>query len=138
MSDSLGCSMHQRDGRTGANVAVACVGLLRELEEEIRLAQSAITCNKLADLEESLWRQETLCAKLKRSISSPHFRLLEVTSRNSLREAFSTLNTQVQMYEKVVTQSRRTTAILQHLCSLYRNAAQHPGRAIYKSLSREA
>ena len=112
--------------------------VLRELEEEIRAARTAIAHNGLADLEESLWRQETLCAKLKRSLSSPHHESLRTTSACSLHEAASSLRTQLQMYEKVVVQSSRTAAILQHLCSLYRNARQNPGRVIYKPLSREA
>jgi hypothetical protein len=119
------------------DVISGCVKLLAELEEEIQKATSAIACNKLGELEESLWRQEAICARLSRSISPITVTVLTVTSRSVLREAASRVRSRSSAYEKLVTQSRRSTAILQHLCSLYRNAAQHPGRAIYRSISRE-
>jgi hypothetical protein len=118
------------------DIIACCVKLFSNLEQEFQAATSAISRNRLGDLEESLWRQETTCAMLKRAMpaipaASPPPTLLE------LREAVSRVRVRAQIYEKVVIQSSRSTAILQHLCSLYRNAAQHPGRAMYKSISRE-
>ena len=130
--------MSQWSGSTDSDVVTACVKILGDLDQEVQTATHAIACNRLADLEESLWRQETLCARLKRLISVIRPILLPATSFGPLREAASRLRAQTQIYEKLVTQSSRSTAILQHLCSLYRDAAQHPGRAMYRSISREA
>jgi hypothetical protein len=130
--------MEQRIGSANIDVVATWVELLRDLEREVQAATSAIGCNQLTYLEESLWRQETLCGRLKRSITAICPATPGGTSRASLREAASRLKTQTAIYEKLVVQSSRSTAILQHLCSLYRNAAQHPGRAIYSSISHEA
>jgi hypothetical protein len=130
--------MDQQSGSTNVDVVAGCVKLLRDIEKEIQAAMSAIAFHKLGDLEESLWRQETMCARLKLSISAIRPSVLNAASRGPLREAASALRAETQIYEKLVTRSSRSTAILQHLCSLYRNAAQHPGRAMYRSISREA
>lgn len=130
--------MDQRVGSANADVVTSCVKFLRDLEHEVQEATGAIARNDLRDLEESLWRQETLCVRLKRLISALSPAALSSVSRAALREAASSLRAQSQIYEKLVVQSRRSTTILQHLCSLYRNAAQHPARAIYRSISREA
>jgi hypothetical protein len=130
--------MDPRIGSTNVDVVAGCVKWIGDLEQEIQTAAGAIARNNLRDLEESLWRQETLCAGLKRSISTVCLAAPSAGSRATLREAASELRTQSQIYGKLVTQSSRSITILQHLCSLYRNAAQHPARAIYRSVSREA
>lgn len=130
--------MGERSESIKTDVAAACVKILRDLEFEVRTATNAIRCNKLMELEESLWRQETLCARLKRSIYAIRPAMLNADSAFLLREEVSRLKEQSQTYEKLVSRASRSTAILQHLCSLYRNAAQHPGRAMYRSISREA
>lgn len=130
--------MDQRVGSTNVDAVTGCVKFLGDLEQEVRAAVVAIARNDLTGLEESLWRQETLCARLKRLIPAFGPAALNPASRATLREAASALKAQSQIYEKLVTQSRRSTTILQHLCSLYRNAAQNPARAIHRSISREA
>jgi len=130
--------MGERSGSTNANVVAACVKILKDLELEVQTATNAITCNKLMDLEESLWRQETLCARLKRSIYAIRPASLNAEGADLLREEASRLKAQSQIYEKLVSRASRSTAILQHLCSLYRNAARHPVRAMSMSISREA
>lgn len=130
--------MDQRVGLANVDVITGCAKFLGDLEQEVRGAAGAIARNDLRGLEESLWRQEALCGRLKRSIPAIHFAAPSATSRVSLREAASALKMQVQIYERLVTQSARSTTILQHLCSLYRNAARHPARVIYRSISREA
>lgn len=130
--------MHQRSESTDPDIVAVCVKVLRDLEIEVQTAAYAITSNKLTDLEESLWRQETLCARLKRCISTIRPAMLNANSAGLLREEASRLKVQSQVYEKLVSRASRSTAILQHLCSLYRNAAQHPGRTVYRQISREA
>ena len=130
--------MDQRSGSNNVDVVAACVKILRDLELEVQTATSAIMCNKLTDLEESLWRQETLCARLKGSIRRIRLARLNEGVTVLLREEASRLKEQSQIYEKLVSRASRSTAILQHLCSLYRNAAQHPGRTMHRPLSREA
>src|SRR5579864_9367065 len=130
--------MEQRIGSTNGDVVAAWVMILRDLEQEVRTATTAIARNRLADLEESLWRQETLCSTLKRSIVALRLAKLSAAPTVHLRDAATDLRAQTLIYEKLVAQSSRSTAILQHLCSLYRNAAQHPARAMHRSISREA
>ena len=130
--------MEQRSGSSNVDVVAVCVKILRDLELEVETATSAIICNKLTDLEESLWRQETLCVKLKGFIRRVRTARLNPTAMVLLRDEASRLKEQSQIYEKLVNRASRSTAILQHLCSLYRNAAQHPGKAMYRPLSREA
>lgn len=130
--------MDQQNGRTNVDVVAACVKILRDLELEVQTATTAITCNRLTDLEESLWRQETLCARLKGSVRKIRPAMLNTQMSALLREEASRLKAQSQIYEKLVNRASRSAAILQHLCSLYRNAAEHPGRTIYSRVSREA
>lgn len=130
--------MDQQSGSGCVEPVTVCVKLLKGLEQEIEDGMTAIARNRLADLEESLWKQEAICAKLKRSIGMIRPDMLNAGSAGSLREGASLVKTQSQIYEKLVAQSSRSSAILQHLCSLYRNAAQYPGRAIYRSISHEA
>lgn len=119
-------------------VVTMFVKLLGALEQEIQEGTIAIARNRLADLEESLWRQEAICVKLKQSIGTIHLDMLNAGSHAQLREVASLLKTRSQIYEKLVAQSSRSNAILQHLCSLYRNAARNAGRGIYRSISHEA
>lgn len=111
---------------------------LSELEREIRCASVAIAQNRLRDLEESLWRQEILCRNLKSFVSTICPAILDRDSINLLRETAARLKMQSQIYEKLVARSSRSTAILQHLCTLYRNAAQQSGTGMYRPMSREA
>jgi len=127
--------MKQEDEVTDIGAVATCVEAFEDLETELKTATRAISCNELARLEESLWRQEMLCAKLKRSISSARPDLM---TTDHLQESAARLQAQSRIYEKLVARASRSTAVLQHLCSLYRNAAQHPGRAIYGCVSREA
>src|ERR1700760_2312226 len=113
--------MDQRSESSNVDIVTACVAIFRDLEREIQTATSAIACNRLVDLEESLWRQETLCAKLKRAISTIRPAGLDAGLAGPIRSVACRLRAQTQVYEKLVTQSSRSTAILQHLCSLYRN-----------------
>ena len=129
--------MSQPNELPDVDIVTACVSVLRDLEQEIQTATNAIACNKLMRLEESLWRQEMLCVRLKRFISTIQ-RTEWIASLTPIRDEVSRLRNQAQVYGKLVTRSSRSTEILQHLYSLYRNASQHPGRAIYGAISREA
>jgi hypothetical protein len=130
--------MDQRNGLTNVDVVAVCTKILGDLEQEIQAATHAIARNKLTELEESLWRQETLCARLKRSLCAITPAMLRSEVPVTLRGAASRLRAQSQVYETLVTRASRSTAILQHLCSLYRTAAQHPGTAMYRAISHEA
>lgn len=129
--------MDQASRAINVDVVEDCVRILGGIDRELQEATRAIACHKLSDFEESLWRQETLCARLKRSVSAIRSTVSDQVSAKALREATSRLSARTQTYEKLVTQSRRSTEILQHLCSLYRNAVEHPVRASYRSISRE-
>ena len=121
------------EGRESARLSAVCVNILRELELEVQEATNAIACNRLADSREPVAAGNVLCqleaplpairpTAINAASSGPCVRRISPERRN-LREAM---------------QSSRSAAILQHLCSLYRNAAQHPGRAMYRAISREA
>lgn len=129
--------MDQRNESSQVDVIGSLLKSLRNLEQELDVAIEAIKCNRLQDFEGSLWRQETQCARLKRSISTASAINVTPASRIPLREAASRLKDQTQIYEKLVKQSSRSAAFLQQLCSLYRNAAHRPERPIYGSISRE-
>lgn len=130
--------MDQQSRANHAEVVLACVGVVRALEQELVTATGAIARHKLADLEDSLWRQESLCARLKRELPIIHLSMPDDASRACLREAATELKAQLQVYERLVTQSSRSTVILQQLCCLYQNAARRPGRALHRGISREA
>src|ERR1700739_2516776 len=121
---------------TDIDAATACVKIIEDLVQELQAAANAIGCNKLAGFEESLWRQEMLCARLKRKIATLRADSPKVESSNPLRNSAMRLQAQTQIYENLVARSSRSAAVLQHLCALYRNAAQHPGSATYGCISR--
>jgi len=120
------------------DLVATCVKLLNDLEHEIQSASSAIAHNKLKDLEESLWRQEMLCGRLKRSVPTIRAAAPNKDSTAILCEAAARLRLRSQTYEKLVAHASRSTSILQHLCCLYRNAAQRSWAGMYNSMSREA
>jgi len=130
--------MDQRSGPTHVDAVTMCTEMLRDLEIELQAAANAIACNKLTNFEESLWRQEFLCAKLRRVITTIGVAVSGSTSPVVLREPASRLKAQCQVYEKLVSQSKRSTAILQHLCSLYRNAARSPAKKLHTAITCEA
>jgi hypothetical protein len=127
-----------RNDEIDTDPVTACVKTIGDLEQELQTAMSAIGCNMLKDFEESLWRQEMLCARLKRSISRLRLDPLKDEAARCLHESAVRLQAKSRSYEKLVARSSRSAAVLQHLCALYRNEAQHPGRAIHGCISREA
>lgn len=114
-----------------------CVQAIEYLEQEIQTATSAISRNMLKDFEESLWRQEMLCARLKRSMIAIRPDRLKLEAAGSVRESAARLLAKSQSYGKLVARSSRSAAVLQHLCALYKNAAQHPEGIIRGCISRE-
>jgi hypothetical protein len=105
---------------------------VKDLQDELQAAISAVARNSLSDLELSLWRQEMLCAGLKRSLfvlrrSAPGKELLR-----RLRGESVSLQHMNRSYESLVQQSSRSMSLLQDLCSLYTNA---PVPAIDHALS---
>lgn len=97
----------------------ACLRDIRDLRTEMADAVNAIAENRLPKVEESLWRQEMLCASLRRSLlrlgrAAPSKDLLV-----RLRDAFAKLQSEAAGYESLVRQSSRTSSLLGDLCGLY-------------------
>lgn len=130
--------MQLQAGQSGRDLVAICVKLFKDLDQELQTASNAIAHNRLRDLEESLWRQETLCGRLKRAVPAICRANISKDSIGHLCEAAERLRMRSQIYEKLVAQAIRSTAILQHLCSLYCHAAQNYGTKPNRCVSREA
>jgi hypothetical protein len=100
-----------------------CLQLVQAFQQEIRAAVRAISQNALTDLELSLWRQEMLCARLKRSMGPISSYDLREPLHGVLREALVDLKTESDRYERVVLRCSRSVIVLQDLCALYRGTA---------------
>jgi len=121
-----------------ATAGAAPLQKLKDLQDELQAAISAVARNSLYDLELSLWRQEMLCAGLKRALfvlgrSAPG---KEVLCR--LRGAGVSLQNMNRSYESLVQQSNRSMSLLLDLCSLYKNAPVPTIDRALPSLSCEA
>jgi hypothetical protein len=122
----------------GASAGAMSLRQLKDLQDELQVAISAIARNSLPDLELSLWRQEMLCAGLKRSLfvlarSTPGKEML-----GHLRSETVSLQQVNLSYESLVQQSSWSMSLLQDLCSLYKNAPAHSILHALPSLSCEA
>lgn len=104
-----------------ATVGVTCAQLLEDLQHELQDAISAVARNSLADFELSLWRQEMLCAGLRRSTFLLGRSSVGKETLCGLRVASVALRRLNCSYESLVQQSSRSVALLQDLCSLYKN-----------------
>jgi hypothetical protein len=100
-----------------------CLQLVRAFQQEIQAAVHAISHNALTDLELSLWRQEMLCARLRRSMGTISSHDIREPFRGVLRQALADLKTDSDRYERVVLRCSRSVTVLQDLCALYRGAA---------------
>jgi hypothetical protein len=130
--------MNNEAQSNGASAAETCVQQLEDLQHELQTAISAVARNSLADFEHSLWRQEMLCAGLKRSIFVLGRYAADKQSLAPLRVANIVLQNLNRSYESLVQQSSRSVALLQDLCSLYKNAPLSAIDGALPSLSCEA
>jgi hypothetical protein len=116
----------ERDRTMGGEPATGCFDLLRDLQREISIAIDCIARNALGDLELSLWRQEMLCAGLKRAIVAIRLSSADWSPRECLRELATALQDRAQVYALLVGQCRRSNAVLRDLCGLYGDARGLP------------
>lgn len=95
---------------------------VEQLMHELHLAMSAAARNSVEEMEHSLWRQEMLCAALRRAIERMHGSPQRAANRASLRAAGVALEHVNKAYGSLVQQGRRSVAPLLELCHLYRSA----------------
>lgn len=99
----------------------SCLRQLAELERELGIATDAIARNCLSDFEQSLWRQEMLCAGVKRALHSLRAPQPK-TQAHALQTRAQSLRTANQAYAVLIARSQASAALLQGLCSLYRHS----------------
>jgi hypothetical protein len=121
-----------------ASPGIACLRRLAELHSEMKAAIAAIASNSLSDLEHSLWRQEMICAGLKRSIFTLRRSALSAETLGNLRDVSHSLRELNRSYESLVQQSNRSAALLLDLCRLYTHVPAPVHGTAPNSLSCEA
>lgn len=121
-----------------AAMPARCLDALADLHHEVSVAMGCIARNALGDFELSLWRQELLCAGLKRAIVEVTPSRLDKRTRERLRELGMALRNQAQGYEVLVRECNKATAILRDLCLLYGHAKGISQISNLPSLSCEA
>ena len=109
--------------------ALAYLRDMESLEIELRSAMLAISGNRLAVLEESLWRQQILCTSLKHlshSLAAEVPEVLETPLRTRIRQTGVALQQLNRTYAALVQQSSQSTDTLLRLCSSFRETAPSP------------
>lgn len=102
-----------------------CFDSLSDLRAEISVAIDCISRDALREFELSLWRQEMLCARIKRAIDSTRFSQGSEGARQRIQEMCIALKSQSDIYARVMHKCSRSTAILSDLCHLYGNVRDH-------------
>lgn len=126
-----------RNSTTEMASTLDCFDSLAALREEISVAIDCISRDALCEFELSLWRQEMLCARIKRTIRSTSVSQASREMRQRIREMCIALKSQSQSYAALIHKCNRSSAILQGLCYLY-GPSKEPSRGIYLSVSCEA
>lgn len=100
-----------------------CVHSLEELQEELEAAIDAIGRSSLPEVEQSLWKQEMLCATLKRVLPDVARAKPNPETIAALVTAGAALRISQRRYAAVIHAAQATNRLLQDLCSLYSPAA---------------
>ena len=95
---------------------------LETLRQEIHVAMSAISGNALGALEDSLWRQEVLCASLNRLLQSLQETKIGPSALHRMQATTISLHALNQTYAKLVQQSRASTDLMFSLCQNYEDS----------------
>jgi hypothetical protein len=105
-----------------------CIQFAKELEEEITAAILAIALDSMDTLEESLWKQQVLCATLRNQLDNLSDMGVDPRGLPYVVGAFSSLRSASDTYAALVQQSRASTDLLLKLCLGYREADNSPHR----------
>lgn len=124
-------------GNSNAEAALM-LGYLAALREEIRVAIDCISRDALHEFELSLWRQEMLCAQIKRANGSSTVRRAEGEMRPRILEMCIGLKYQSQSYATLIERCKRSGTILRDLCYLYGHSREHSKKTNVSSLHCEA
>ena len=98
---------------------------LETLRQEIHVAMSAISGNALGALEDSLWRQEVLCASLNRVLQSLQGAKIGPSALHRMQATAASLHALNQTYANLVQQSRASTDLMYALCQNYKDSFPH-------------
>lgn len=96
-----------------------CIEVAKELESELLRADSAISLNSLSQFEESIWRQQVLCASLQQELAAASDERLQADDRSSIIKALISLQSASHTYDALIQQSRSSTGSVLRLCSRY-------------------
>ena len=107
--------------------AFDCLDSVSALREEISVAIACISRDALGEFELSLWRQEMLCARIKREIGSTRLPRGSEEARQRVQEMCTALKRQSEIYSAVMHKCSRSRAILSDLCHLYGYSRQQSG-----------
>ena len=127
--------------------AVAFLHDVEQLRAEIESAMLCVSGNRLAALEESLWRQQVLCTGLKHLSRSIATETVERPLARRIQEASSALDQLNRSYAVLIQQSSQSNNLLLRLCRSYQESAPesslstthiHPTGAPSRSWSCEA
>ena len=99
-----------------------CIQFAKELEEEIASAILAIALDSMDILEDSLWKQQVLCATLRSQLDTLSDQGIDPRGLPYVVGAFSSLRNANNTYAALVQQSRASTDLLLKLCLGYREA----------------
>ncbi len=98
-----------------------CLQAAKDLEHEIAAGVLAISLDSLETFEESLWKQQVLCATLQRHFESFSIRGTLPSDLPYLVGALSDLQNVNRAYDALVQQSRSSADLLLRLCLGYRD-----------------
>ncbi len=125
--------------------AVSYLHDVEQLRGEIESAMRHISGNRLAALEDSLWRQQVLCTSLKHLSHSLATESIERPLVRRLQEASAALDQLNRSYTLLVRQASHGNNLLLRLCRSYQESAQaslpsptHAAGATARSWSCEA
>lgn len=102
---------------------------LDELREEIGRAMAAISGNKLAALEESLWRQEVLCTGLKHICCTAEQAQPGPALAKELRKSLCALHNANRSYVELLRQAQVSNHLLYALCAAHAATLNPPNVA---------
>lgn len=102
--------------------ALHCFDSLSDLRAEIGVAIDCVSRDALREFELSLWRQEMLCARIKRAVGSERFPGDGEEAQQRVHQMCIALKDQSEIYSAVIRQCSQSRAILSDLCHLYGNA----------------
>ena len=105
-------------------VAASYLHDVEQLRGEIESAMLCVSGNRLAALEESLWRQQVLCTGLRHLSRSLATEAIERPLMGRIQQASAALDQLNRSYAQLIQQSSRDNSLLLGLCRSYQESAE--------------